>query len=104
MGFIDVLSKIWPLILAGLGAILWFINSWQKGKIRGQQRTIKELKNAEKAYQAKEEIHRQDDVINQQADTQIEDFREKVQQTETPEDKSEVIVDALDDYFNEEDK
>jgi|WetSurMetagenome_2_1015567.scaffolds.fasta_scaffold05768_6 hypothetical protein len=94
-----ILGKIWPFILLVVGGIFWLINSWQKGKIKGQKQTIEELKNAEEVYKVKEDINKYDEQIRDKTDKQINQFEDQVQQAPTEEGKGEIVGDALDDYF-----
>jgi hypothetical protein len=97
---LSMLGNIWPLILGGIMGFLYLINRWQKAKIEGKDRTIEELQHAKKVYETKEEIHKHDDQIRDNAEEQIDKVEKEVQEKETEEGQGRVIGGALNDYFN----
>lgn len=99
----SIIGTIWPLILAAVAGIFWLISSWRKGKIQGQQQTIEELRNANRVYKVKEDIHEYDEKVRDEAEEQINRVEDQIREQPTEEGKAQVVGGALDDYFQGKD-
>jgi hypothetical protein len=94
---LSIIGKaLWPIIAAAGGLVVIFFQRWKNKRLQGkldyQDRVIS-------TYEVKEEIHRQDQAINDTTDKQINDLRERVDHAKTPEAGAGKVSGAINDYF-----
>ena len=87
-------------IIGAIGLLggLWVL--WMKRKNRNLQVENTELKQVNRMHEAKEKVHEQDRALETEADKQIEEIHEKVNQADTPEQAAQVVADGLNQFFN----
>lgn len=84
-------------LLAGLGGLaVILLQRWRNKRLA---ETVERQGQVIRGHEAKEEINRQDKVIDGETDTQINDLRRKVDGAETPEHAAQEIASGLNDYF-----
>ncbi len=98
MTWLFSLLKSWAgLALAAGGGLLVLL--FQRWRIKRKDAVIDRQEHVIKAHEAKEQVHEQDRELEKDADTQINDIRERVDTAESPEKAAQAVADGLNEFF-----